>query len=425
MRDIVKKATALITPAYHWASDVVATKAYGVYVEAQDGKKYVDFTCGIAVTNIGHCPPKVVEAAKSQLEKFLHSGGTFYHEPVVKLAEKLKEITPDGIDMFFFSNAGAEVVEGAIKLARYVSRKPNIIGFTGSFHGRTMGAVSLTSSAGKYRRHYQPLLGGIYHVPYPYCYRCPLGLKRKTCELECFGLVEYTLEHLSPIEDTAAFIIEPVLGEGGYVVPPKEYLQKLRELCDKTGIYLIFDEVQTGMGRTCKWFASEHFGVAPDIMTIAKAIASGLPLSALGAKASIMKKWPVGVHGTTFGGNPVSCVAALATIETIESENLLEEGMKKANKVMKWLRDLQKETDRIGDVRGLGLMIGIEFVKPDGSPDQELCDKVVKHLYENGYLILTCGLYRNVIRYIPPLITPLDLLERSVELIREGVKKYS
>jgi len=283
MEDVVGKAEKLISPAYHWSTKLVAKRAEGVYVDCTDGNRYVDFTCGIAVSNIGHCPPKVVEAAKAQLERLIHSGGSFLYESVVALAEKLQEITPEGIDSFFFSNAGAEVVEGAVKLARYVSGKQNIIAFTGAFHGRTLGAISLTSSNAKYRKHYGPFLGSIYHVPYPYCYRCPLGLKRDGCALECFNLIEYTLERLSPPEDTAAFIIEPIQGEGGYVVPPAEYLQNLRKLCDDTGILLILDEVQTGMGRTCRWFACDHFGIAPDTMTIAKALASGMPLSALGA----------------------------------------------------------------------------------------------------------------------------------------------
>ena len=423
MDEIVRKVKELISPAYHWSTELVATKADGVYVECTDGKRYVDFTCGIAVSNIGHCPPKVVEAAKAQLDTLIHSGGSFIYEPVVRLAEKLKKITPEGIDCFFFSNAGAEVVEGAVKLARYASGKPNIIAFAGAFHGRTLGAISLTSSNAKYRKHYGPFLGGIYHVPYPYCYRCPLGQKRESCGLACFGLVEYTLERLSPPEDTAAFIIEPIQGEGGYIVPPADYLKNLRELCDKHGIYLILDEVQSGMGRTCRWFACEHFEIAPDIMTIAKALASGMPISALGARREIMDKWPTGAHGTTFGGNPVSCAAAIATIETIEEQNLLEEGAKKAEVAMKLLKQLEAESDRIGEVRGLGLMIGIEFVKPDGAPDEKLCEAVIKHLEQNGFLLISCGTYGNVIRFIPPLITPVELIEKSVELIAEAVRK--
>jgi len=425
MKDIIKKTRKLISPTYHWSTELVARKAEGVYVDCTDGKRYVDFTCGIAVNNIGHRPPRVVEAAKAQLDALIHSGGSFIYEPIVKLAEKLEEITPRGIDSFFFSNAGAEVVEGALKLARYASGKQNIIAFTGAFHGRTLGTISLTSSSAKYRKHYGPFLGSVYHVPYPYCYRCLLGQNPQTCGLECFNLVEYTLERLSPPEDTAAFVIEPIQGEGGYIVPPAEYLTNLRDLCNRTGILLILDEVQSGMGRTCRWFACEHFGVTPDIMTVAKALASGMPLSALGARRELMEKWPVGAHGTTFGGNPVSCAAALATIETIESEDLLTKAAEKADKTMRLLKKLEAEQDRVGEVRGIGLMIGIEFVKPDGCPDSELCESVIRHLQENGYLLISCGTYGNVIRFIPPLTAPMELIERAIELITEAVEKHS
>jgi 4-aminobutyrate aminotransferase len=256
----------------------------------------------------------VIDAVRVQLNKYLHTGCVYYSETVASAAERLISVTPAGLDMLFFSNSGAEAVEGALKLARFVAARQGIISFTGGFHGRTLGAVSVTTSTAKYRNRYHPLLPSVYHSPYPYCFRCPFRLKQDNCDCACFDFLEDILKRQINPEEVAACIIEPVLGEGGYFPAPPIFLRKLRNLCDRHGIMLIFDEVQSGMGRTGSWFAASHYEVTPDIMTVAKGIASGLPLSAVVATKRIMEKWPAGAHGTTFGGNPMACAASLATI---------------------------------------------------------------------------------------------------------------
>ena len=263
---LINRAKALITPALVFHTNIAAKKGRGIYVEGIDKRTYMDFSSGLATANIGHCPQEVIEAAKKQLDSFIHSGSIFYYESVVALAERLARIAPPGIDMFFFSNSGAEAVEGALKLARHVTNRQGIIAFTGGFHGRTLGALSLTASTARYRKNYHPLLPSVFHAPYPYCYRCPMGKSRDTCSLDCFEYLRRMLRHQIAPEEVACTVIEPVLGEGGYVVPPIDYLKKLRDLCAKEGILLIADEVQTGFGRTGKWFACEHFGLRPDIM---------------------------------------------------------------------------------------------------------------------------------------------------------------
>jgi 4-aminobutyrate aminotransferase len=360
----------------------------------------------------------VVEAAKRQLDRLIHSGCIYYYDSSIELAERLARITPDGIDTFFFSNSGAEAVEGAIKLARFVTGRQGIIAFTRGFHGRTLGAISLTTSSAKYRCNYHPLLPSVFHSPYPYCYRCPVGQDPKTCSIECFDYLENLLKHLVTPREVACAIIEPVLGEGGYVVPPADFLRKLQKLCIEHGILLIADEVQTGFGRTGRWFACEHSGVIPDIMTMAKGIASGLPLSALASKKEIMEKWNPGAHGTTFGGNPVSCAASCATIDTIENEGLLENARKVGDYALSRLKAMQGKYPAIGDVRGLGLMIGIEIVKKDRRPDAELLKKILKSCGENGLILIECGSDKNVARFMPPLITKKADMEKALEIFK-------
>lgn len=420
--NLISRAKQLITPALVFHTNIVAKRAEGLYIESIDGKRHMDFSSGLATTNIGHCHPRVVDAAKRQLERLIHSGCIFYHDSEIDLAERLKEITPGDLGMFFFSNSGAEAVEGAIKLARFFTGRQGIISFTGGFHGRTMGALSLSTSTGRYRKGYHPLLPSIFRAPYPYCYRCFLGHKPETCSMDCLEYLKKMLRHEIDPAEVAAIIIEPVLGEGGYVIPPKEYLKGLRELCTRHGILLIADEVQTGFGRTGRWFASEHFGVVPDIMTVAKGIASGFPLSAVISTKDIMSKWPPGAHGTTFGGNPVSCAAAIATIDTIEEEKLLERATSVGGYALERLKGMQKTYPAIGDVRGLGLMIGIEFVKADGSPDGEICKRVCQRCEENGLIIIECGIDKNIIRLMPPLITSRDEMEKGLEIFQKAVK---
>ncbi len=417
----IERARKHFTPALVFHTDIVVKKASGIYVEGMDGKTYMDFSSGLATANIGHCPPEVVDAAKAQTEKLIHSGCIFYYPSEVELAERLARITPDGIEMFFFSNSGAEAVEGAIKLARYETGRQGVIAFTPSFHGRTMGAVTLTTSTARYRKHYHPLLPSVYHSPYPYCYRCPMGKNRATCSTDCFDFLKRVLRYQIDPEEVACVIIEPVLGEGGYVVPPADFMEKLREICTKEGILLIADEVQSGMGRTGKWFACEHFDIKPDIITIAKGIASGFPLSAVGSSEKIMSRWSPGAHGTTFGGNPVSCAAACATINKIEKEDILKNSALIGDYALKRLKVLQGKDNPVGDVRGLGLMIGIEFVKKDGSPDGESLKKVTKKCFENGLIIIECGIDKNIARLMPPLITKKKEMEKALDIFEEAL----
>ncbi|MBI5587563.1 MAG: aspartate aminotransferase family protein [Deltaproteobacteria bacterium] len=419
--DMIKRAGAHLTPALVFHTDIVIKKAEGIYVESADGKRYMDFTSGLAVTNVGHCPPEVVKAAVAQTERFLHSGCIFRFESEVELAEKLAGITPDGIEMFFFSNSGAEAVEGAIKLARFTTGRQGIIAFTGGFHGRTMGALTLTSSSARYRKHYHPLLPSVYHTPYPYCYRCPMGKVRATCSTDCFDYLKRALRHQIAPEEVACVVIEPVLGEGGYVVPPADYIEKLSHLCAKEGILLIADEVQSGFGRTARWFASDHFGLKPDIITMAKGIASGFPLSAVGSTKEIMSKWAPGAHGTTFGGNPVACAASAATIDKINNENLLDNAGKVGEYALKRLRSMQAVHGTIGDVRGLGLMIGIEFIKEDGSPDKGYLERVIHRCMEDGLIIIECGVDKNIARLMPPLITGQDEMKTALDIFEEAL----
>jgi 4-aminobutyrate aminotransferase len=422
VKDLIKRARSLLTPALVYHTDVAVKSASGVYVEGADGRRYLDFTSGLATTSLGHCHPRVVDAIKAQAGKLLHAGGIFHFEAIVELAERLRRITPGGIDKFFFSNSGAEAVDGAIKLARYFTGRQAVIAFTGSFHGRTLGAISLTASSAKYRRRYHPLLPGVYHVPYPFCYRCPVGQTAGNCSTECFRLVELTLAHLVSPDEIAAIIIEPVLGEGGYAVPPAEYLKKLHALCKRHGILFIADEVQSGMGRTGKWFGVEHFKITPDIITIAKGVAGGMPLSAIGASKEIMDSWVPGAHGTTFGGNPVSCAAACAVIDAVESDGLLESVRKNGDYALKRLREMKAKNHAIGDVRGLGHMIGVEIARPDGSPDPARLKKMLARCLRDGLVIVECGRDKNVARLMPPLIATAKDMARALDIFEGSLR---
>ncbi|HEY5973854.1 MAG TPA: aminotransferase class III-fold pyridoxal phosphate-dependent enzyme, partial [Geobacteraceae bacterium] len=319
----IARATKAFTPALHIYHPLVIEKGEGCRVTDSEGKSYLDCASGLAVLNVGHNHPRVMARVAEQCTRFVHTGGIYYNETTLAAAELLTTITPPGLDMLFFSNSGAEVVEGALKLARYVTGRQGFIAFSGAFHGRTLGAVSVTSSSARYRERYHPLLPSVYHAPYPFCSRCPFGCTAETCTLSCLNNLDVMLRHSITPHEVAAIIIEPVLGEGGYAPAPPIFLESLRRLCDEHGILLIFDEVQSGMGRTGDWFAAQRYGVTPDIMTVAKGIASGLPLSALVARPDLMRQWPVGAHGTTFGGNPLACAAAIGTIEAIRDEHLL------------------------------------------------------------------------------------------------------
>jgi 4-aminobutyrate aminotransferase len=422
MNERIKRAREHLTDALVIHTEVLARKAEGIYVEDVNGKRYLDFTSGLATTNTGHNHPAVVTAIQNQAAAFLHSGCIFYYEPLLALCEALKGITPPGLDTFFFSNSGAEAVEGAIKLARHHTGRQGILAFTGGFHGRTFGAASLTTSNIKYRARYHPFLPSVYHSPYPYCFRCFFGQRPQTCSMDCLAYLERLFQHLIPPEEIACMIIEPVLGEGGYVVPPTGFIQRLREICTARNILLVLDEVQSGMGRTGRWFASEHFGVLPDIMTLGKGIASGLPLSAVVSRKEIMKNWPPGAHGTTFGGNPVSCAAAIATIGVIRDEGLLENAWATGNHTLARLRSLQDRYTCIGDMRGLGLMIGIEFVK-EGRPDAEGIKRVLASCLKRGLVMIECGVDRNIIRLAPPLVVKREEIDRGMDILEEALRE--
>lgn len=421
MNSIYERAKNALTPALGFDTQLTAVKSRGAEVTCDNGTTYLDMSCGTAVANAGYNPPRVVEAAKKQIKSFVHSGCVYYYESLARCAEMLAEITPGDIDMFFFSNSGAEAVEGCVKLARYVSGRPGVLCFRGAFHGRTLGAVSLTSSSAKYRNRYEPLLSGVYRAPFPYCYRCPYGQEPESCKLECADAVEKTLLYEASPEQLAAVIIEPIQGEGGVVPAPEKFLERLAEICRDKNIYLVFDEVQTGMGRTCRWFAAEHYGIAPDIIAVAKGIASGFPLSAVGASRQLMEKWSPGAHGTTFGGNPVSCAAAVATIETIREENMLERSAEIARHAMKRLKALMEKHKCIGDIRGKGYMMGVEFVKDRTTrePAPEIFANLLQKCREKRLVLIGCGVYGNVLRFYPPLCVTQEQVDRAIDTIDE------
>lgn len=406
-----------MSPVWTRIFPIEAERAEGSYIYATDGRKYLDFTCGIGVANTGHCHPKVVEAIRAQAGLFLHAQANIVvHQPMLQLIAELQQIVHPSIDAFFFSNSGAEALEGAVKLARAATGRTNVIVFQGSFHGRTAGTMALTTSKTIYRAGFQPLPAGVFVAPFPYAFR--LGMTEARVASWALGQLEELLLSQTAPKETAAILIEPVLGEGGYVVPPVAFLRGLRELADKYGILLIFDEVQSGFGRTGKWFAQEHFDVVPDIMTVAKGIASGLPLSGVFSRLDLMRKWETGSHGGTYGGNPVACAAGVATIRAIREEKMLENARLRGDQLSVGLRKLQEDYPQIGDVRGLGLMIGTEFVDGRGKPDKPAAKAVVHAAAERALLLLTCGTHDNTVRWIPPLNV-------SESQINEGLRIFA
>ena len=419
-RAIIERDARVVSPSYTRSYPLVAERGEGAIVEDVDGNRFLDFSAGIAVVATGHCHPRVVEAIQKQAARLIHMSGTdFYYEEMVALAEKLAEIAPgDEPRRVSFGNSGAEAIEGSIKLARYATGRDKIIAFFGSFHGRTMGALSLTARKAVQRAGFGPLIPGVVHAPYPYCYRCPFGRQPESCAVECVKHIEDTvLKTIAPPEDTAAIVVEPVQGEGGYVVPPQKFFDELARVAQQNGILLIFDEVQSGMGRTGKMWAAEHFGAAPDILAVAKGIASGMPLGATVARADLMT-WPPGAHASTFGGNPVCCAAALATIALLE-EGLVENAARMGLHLMDRMRDWPARFPHVGDVRGLGLMMGIELVRDQQTREKapELRDRVLLQAFERGLLLLGAG--DNTIRLCPPLVVTRDQCDFAMETLEE------
>jgi 4-aminobutyrate aminotransferase len=400
---------------------IVVERAEGAWIYDQHGQAFLDFTSGIGVTNTGHCHPKVVEAIRQQAGVILHGQANIVaHKPMLELVEELRPIVHPTIDSFFFSNSGAEAVEGALKLARHATGRPNVIVFQGSFHGRTVGTMSLTTSKTIYRSGYQPLMPGVFVSPYPYAYR--YGWDEEETSRWCLDELDFLLISQTSPAETAAVLIEPVLGEGGYVVPPASFLQGLRERCDQYGILLIADEIQSGFGRTERWFAQEHFDLRPDIMTAAKGLASGMPLSGVFSRLELMDKWLPGSHGGTYGGNAVSCAAAVATIRAMRDENMLDNAVARGAQLVEGLRSLQIRYPQLGDVRGLGLMIGCEFRTAERKPDKATAKAIAAACLERNLLLLTCGPWDNVIRWIPPLIVSAAEVEQALSIFTEALE---
>jgi 4-aminobutyrate aminotransferase len=422
-RAVIERDARVMSQNYRKDYPLVAERASGPVVEDVDGNRYLDFAAGIAVVATGHCHPEVVAAIKAQSERFLHMCATdFFYENVVALAEGLARRAPGpGPWRVFFANSGAEVVEGAIKLARLRTGRPKIVAFYGAFHGRTYGAMSLTASKPVQRAGYGPFLPEVLHTHYAYCYRCPVNREPQSCDVQCLDLLTETMfgTTVDPHE-VAAVIVEPVQGEGGYVVPHPGFLKRLREVTRRHGILLIADEIQCGMGRTGRLFASEHFGLEPDIVTLAKGIASGLPLGALLATDEVMR-WASGGHGSTFGGNPVSVAAALATLKLLEG-GLVGNAAAVGDHLQGLLRSRLARHPVVGDIRGLGLMIGVEIVRDAATrqPAPETRERILEEAFRRGLLLLGCG--KSTIRLAPPLIVDRDDAERAVSILDESIR---
>ncbi|MEW6368607.1 MAG: acetyl ornithine aminotransferase family protein [Acidobacteriota bacterium] len=421
-KEIINWDQKYVSSSYTRDYPLVAHKGKGALVEDPDGNVFLDFAAGIAVTSTGHCHPRVVRAIKRQASQLLHMSGTdFYYRPQAELAEMLANLAPGKLQKkVFFGNSGAEAIEAAMKLSRFFTRRTRFIAFFGAFHGRTFGALSLTASKVIQKRSYYPLVPGVHHVPYAYCYRCVYGQKPETCDVECVKFIREALfTKMVPAEEVAAIFVEPIQGEGGYVVPPQKFHKELKKLAEENNILYVADEVQSGMGRTGKMFAIEHYGVEPDIIALAKGIASGLPLGVIVAPAKIMH-WEPGAHASTFGGNPVSCTAAVETIKLL-TERLMRNATVVGEFMMERLREMEKTHLLIGDVRGKGLMIGVEFVRNRTTKERAKKERgeIVQACFKRGLLVLGCG--ENSLRFCPPLVVNKEEATRALTLFEEAL----
>jgi 4-aminobutyrate aminotransferase len=416
-----------VPPVWTRYTDLVVERGVGSWVETIDGERYLDYTCGIGVTNTGHAHPRVAAAIAEQAGKIIHAQqNILYHKPGLELHERLPRTFPglrDGETAgLFLSNSGAEAIEAAVKLAKYATRRPGIIAFRGGFHGRTHGTMALTSSAIKNRGHFEPLLGGVHFAPYPYVLRNPTGQDADAAVAHSLAGIEELFATLIFPDDVAAFLVEPILGEGGYVVPPDSFLPALREVADKHGILLIADEVQSGMGRTGRMWATEWTAARPDIVVMAKGIASGMPLSGIMARRELLDRFTPGSHGGTYGGNAVACAAAVATLDVIESEGLLANAARQGERLLDGIRQAAEGRSCVAEVRGRGLMIGIEFAQgPDLAPRADLAKGVLHEAFERKLLLLSCGTYGQVVRVIPPLVTTDAEVETAIGVIGESL----
>jgi len=411
---------AELSPILKQATPVLAERGEGVYLYGEDGRRYLDFTAGIGVTSTGHCHPKVVKAVQEQAAKLIHGQyTTIMHRPLLTLSERLGSVLPDGLDTLFFVNSGSEAVEAALRLVRHATGRANVVVFHGSFHGRTIGAASMTTSATKFRAGFAPLMGGVAVAPFPTAYR--YGWSEQEATRFALRELDFVLQTISAPAETAAFFVEPVLGEGGYVPANAEFLAGLRERADRHGILLVVDEVQTGFGRTGKFWGHQHFDVRPDVVITAKGLASGFPISAIAAPRELMAKaWP-GSQGGTYGGNAVACAAAIATLDVVQSEGLVDNADKMGARLREGLAKVAADVAAIGDVRGLGLMLGNEFVDRDGEPDPAAAARVQQAAAAAGLLLLTCGAAGNVVRMIPPLVVTAEQIDEALALWREAI----
>lgn len=411
---------AQLSPILGQATNVLADRGEGVYLYDEEGRRYLDFTAGIGVTSTGHCHPRVVRAAQEQVAKLIHGQyTTVMHRPLLRLTERLGQVLPEGLDRLFYVNSGSEAVEASVRLARQATGRQNIVVFHGSFHGRTMGAAALTTSGTKFRAGVGPLMPGTAVAPFPQAYR--YGWSEAEATRFALRELDYLLATVSAPADTAAFMVEPVLGEGGYIPAPPAFLEGLRERADKHGILLILDEVQTGFGRTGRFWGLDHSGVRPDVVVTAKGLASGFPLSAIAAPASLMSRaWP-GSQGGTYGGNAVACAAALATIDVIQDEGLVANAAEMGQRLQDGLRKVAAEHSVIGDVRGLGLMVASEFSTGDGEPDTAAAQRAQRAAAERGMLLLMCGAYGNVVRMIPALIVNAEQIDEALRIWSDAV----
>ena len=418
-RAMMERDAKVVAPCYPRDYGFVMDHGKGAEVWDVDGNRFLDFMAGIAVCSTGHSHPDVVNAIKGAADKFLHISSDYWHENQVALAETMARLAPMEEDaMTFFANSGTETVEGALKLARAVTGRPRFIGFLGGFHGRTMGSLSFTSSKYTQQSGFFPTMPGVTHVPYPNNYRPVFeGADQGKAVLK---YIEQLFQHNLPANEVAGMLIEPLQGEGGYIVPPEGFLKGLRDICDKHGILLIFDEVQSGVGRTGKMFACQNWGVEPDIMTLAKGIGSGMPIGLIVARKSVMSKWKHGAHGNTYGGNPLACAAAMETLRLVESE-YADNAAAMGEYFMGKLRDMATRFDVIGEVRGQGLMIGMELVKDRQTkePAKTVCDELVRKAFQNGLLLLSCGV--STVRFMPPLMVDKAIIDEAMEMLEASL----
>ena len=413
----------LLSPAYARYSDLVVDRAEGSHLFTVDGRDVLDLGSGIGVVNLGHRHPTVTAAVHAQVDRLWHTSVTALNTTSIEAAEALTRITPPGLDTVFFCNSGAEAVEGALKLARKATGRSEIIAFRGAFHGRTYGALTLTASKSKYHRGMGPLLPGVHHVEYPYCLRrCPPDASGR-CRIAAGEEIERLLATTVAAADVAAIVVEPVLGEGGYVVPPPEFLPTLRRICDEHGILLVCDEVQSGVGRTGRNFAVDHVGVVPDILCVAKGLGNGMPIGAVVAPAALMRAWHPGDHGTTFGGNPIACAAAAAVVEALERKHIADRAARLGAAALQRLRTWQAWAPPLADVRGLGLMIGLELLDAGGAPAADLVSDVRNRALAAGVLVLGCGTDENVIRLCPPLTIGEDELAHGIDVLESSLRE--